>query len=43
MDVLGMRSTKLSSSPARLMRRIEAVTMAVPLAAMESSMSLRLG
>ena len=39
----GMRSTRLSSSPARLMRRIEAVTISVPLAAMESSMSLRFG
>jgi hypothetical protein len=38
-----MRSTRLSSSPARLMRRIEAVTIAVALAAMASSMSLRLG
>src|SRR5262245_26842670 len=40
---LGIRSTRLSSSPARLMRRIEAVTISVALAAIESSMSLRLG
>src|SRR5262245_41198821 len=39
----GMRSTRLSSSPARLMRRMEAVTISVALAAMASSMSLRLG
>jgi hypothetical protein len=38
-----MRSTRLSSSPARLMRRIDAVTMAVPLAATASSMSCRFG
>ena len=39
----GMRSTKLSSSLARLMRRIEAVTISVLLAAMALSMSMRFG
>jgi len=39
----GITSTRLSSSPARLMRRIEAVTISVPLAAIESIMSLRFG
>src|SRR6516164_8070440 len=37
------RSTRLSSSPARLMRRIEAVTICVPLAATASSIILRFG
>src|SRR5262245_36786802 len=37
------RSTRLSSSPARLMRRTEAVTISVPLAATAASINLRLG
>src|SRR5215831_7202482 len=40
---LGMRSTRLSSSPARLMRRIEAVAISLPLAASASSITWRLG
>ena len=39
----GSRSTRLSSSPARLMRRIEAVTISVPLAATASSITWRFG